>query len=161
MKTTEDLKAAKSTAGQGFTPSTKTQTASEQEPVSPAAPAEGQEFALQHSVAAERNLTTQVQAQLAQITSATEMLQNAATAIADIEEDIFSGNYFQRQLAEKRAQRVFSAVEDIPVSLEFEELTTLEAMARPAKFPSIQDTIKAISPAAKAELDKAVLSPAK
>lgn len=141
---------------QGFTP------ASSAGGQSKAAPApDGQKFALQHAIAAEQNLTAQIQAQVSQLSDATDMLKNAAAAVVEVEKDIFSGNYFQRQLAELRSQQVISSVEDVPATLEFEALTTLEAMAKPVDFPSVESTIKAISPAEKKQLDRAVLGPAK
>ncbi|NEQ53425.1 MAG: hypothetical protein F6K11_25370, partial [Leptolyngbya sp. SIO3F4] len=87
------------------------------------------------------------------------MINGAVDAIVAVEEDILSGNALERKLAERRAQYAFSCVQDAPVSLEFEALTTLETMATtPKMFPAISETIKALAPAAKQKLDQKVLA---
>ncbi len=149
----KNSKSANSSAGQGFG-STKTPAGSQ----SKAAPvADAQAFALSFATATEANLSSQLQRKAENLSGVTTMVDSAVDAIVQIEEDILSGNYLERKLAERRSQYAFGCVEDAKVSFEFEALNTLEVLAKPASFPSIADTIKAISPAQRKQLDAAVL----
>ncbi len=122
---------------------------------------DGQEFALTFASEKEANLAAQLKAKTNDLVGITGMIDSAVDAIAQVEEDILSGNYLERKLAQRRSQYAFGCVQDVAVSTEFEALTTLEAMAKPAEFPSIESTIKALKPADRKQLDQAVLGPAK
>ena len=157
MKISEQIES--NSRAQSFGTSAKTPTASKQEPVSPTP--EGQEFALGFAKAAEGKLAGQLQQKANFLQGLDRMIDSAVDAIAQVEEDILSGNTLERKLAERRSRYAFESVEDASVSLEFEALTTLEVMAEPKSFPAISDTIKAISPAQRKQLDAAVLTPSK
>ena len=163
MKTTEDLKNAKHTSGQGLGKSTKPQSSSTQERTSPATPAvaEAKEHALQFMGAAQNNIAAQLQQKAGFLQNLDEMLDKAVVAIATAEQDILSGTALERKLAEQRSAYAYGAIDDAAVSIEFEALTTLEAIAKPQRFPALDDALKCISPADKARLDQAVLAPVK
>ena len=159
IKDVHAKESAKTTSGQGFGTSTKTPTASKQEPVSPTP--EGQEFALGFAKAVEGKLAGQLQQKANFLQGLDQMIDSAVDAIAQVEEDILSGNTLERKLAERRSRYAFECVEDASVSFEFEALTTLEVMAEPKSFPALDEALKRISPADKTRLDQAVLAPVK
>lgn len=146
---------AKRTQGKGFGNTPQSPTGQQQEGPN------AQEFALTFASAAEGNLAKQFEGKAQFLQGLDGMIDNAVDAIAHVEEDILSGNCLERKLAERRSQYAFNCVQDASVSLEFSALTTLEALAKPAEFPAVAETLKAISPAQKQQLDQAVLSPAK
>ena len=117
---------------------------------------EASEHALQFMGAAQGNIATQLQQKAGFLQGLDEMLDKAVVAISTAEQDILSGTALERKLAAQRAQYI-QPIEDVSVSLEFEALNTLEVFAKPASFPSVADTIKAIGPAGKKQLDAAVL----
>lgn len=156
MKATEDLRAAKAAkAGQGFAPkATGSQQGSAPVP-------DTQEFALTFANAAEANIASQLQDKARTLQDIDQMLDSAVEAIAGAEEDILSGNRLESKLAARRSQYAFECVGDVKVSLAFDSLNTLDVLAKPVQLPSVADTIKAISPAQRRQLDQAVLGPAK
>lgn len=165
MKITEEIKqakAAKATSGQGFGKSAKPQAASKQEPVSPVAPAvtEAADSALQFMGAAQNNIATQLNRRAGFLQGLDEMLDQAALKIATAEQDILSGVALERKLSAYRAD-YGEVLTDAAVSIEFEALDVLDGLSKPGEFADISSAVKRISPAQKAELDQAVLGPAK
>ena len=165
MKVTEEIKqakAAKATSGKGFAETPQAPTATKQEPVSPVAPAtsEAADSALQFMGAAQNNIATQLNRRADFLQGLDEMLDKAAVKIATAEQDILSGVALERKLSAYRAD-YGEVLADATISVEFEALDTLDSLSNPGGFADIGSAVKRISPAAKRQLDQAVLGPAK
>ncbi|ESA38458.1 hypothetical protein N836_31450 [Leptolyngbya sp. Heron Island J] len=169
MRTTEDLKKAKATAGQGFSTDRTQSQASHQVQAPSTAPSESAEQAKEASLAfsdtAAAALGHQLQKKVDVITGLERKLESAADAIAYREECMLNGSTLESMLAKRRStyQLGESVQADATVSIEFERLEggdLLTNLSAP-KFPDPKTFANLLSPAQKARLDQAVLGPAK
>ena len=114
---------------------------------------------------AKDSLRSQLAAKVSGLREIEDMLDNAAEAIAQREQNIVSGVTLESMLAEKRQQYLAEdAVDQAAITVEFEALQDeFQAMTITPKrsFPPVGDLLKRITPAQKARLDQAVLGPAK
>ncbi|MDV3349930.1 hypothetical protein QGP82_14590 [Leptothoe sp. LEGE 181152] len=169
MKTTEDLKnakAAKTTKGQGFSGATKPSTPPQGKD-SMFQPNQGIAAAQEHvgdmARIAKDSLRSQLAAKVSGLREIEDMLDNAAEAIAQREQNIVSGVTLESMLAERRQQYLAeNAVDQAVITVEFEALEDeFKGMTEAPKraFPSTDSMLKYLTPAQKARLDQAVLGP--
>ena len=170
LKETQDLKNAvdrKGTSGKGFGNSSTAK-----QPQSPnvsefqpnAGVSEAQAQINEIARVAKDSLRSQLATKVSGLRQIEDMLDNAAEAIAQREQNIVSGVTLESMLAEKRQQYLAEdAVDQAAITVEFEALQDeFQAMTITPKrsFPPVGDLLKRITPAQKARLDQAVLGPA-